>query len=112
VSPAEAIDDASSISFALDEAGEAELGEMLASYGWAAPGDLGQRGDVGVAVSECPQQADPGGVGQEREGHDRRIDPGVVESVRMRRAIRVGRLALHGHVDNCSPIFTPSRMRI
>ena len=54
MSAAEAIYDASSVSFALDEAGEAELGEMLASHGWAAPGDLGQRGDVGVAVAECP----------------------------------------------------------
>jgi hypothetical protein len=112
VSAAEAIDDSSSISFTLDQAGEAEFGEMLASYGWAAPGDLGQRGDVGVAVSECPQQPDPGGVGQEREGHDRRIDPGVFESVGMRRAIPVVRLALNGHVDHSSPIFTSSRMRI
>jgi len=112
VSAAEAIDNSSSVSSALDQAGEAELGEMLASYGWAASGDLSQRGDVGVAVSECPQQPDPGGVGQEREGHDRRIDPGVVESVGMRRPIRLIRLALHGHVDHSSPIFTSSRMRI
>jgi hypothetical protein len=40
VSAAEAIDNSSSVSFALDQAGEAELGEMLASYGWAASGDL------------------------------------------------------------------------
>ena len=112
MSSAEAIDDASSISFALDQAGEAELGEMLASDGWAAAGDLSQRGDVGIGVSECPEQPDPGGVGQEREGHDRRIHPGVVESVGMRSAIPHIRLTLNGHVDHSSPIFTSSRMRI
>ena len=95
MSSAEAIDDASSISFALDQAGEAELGEMLASYGWAAPGDLSQRGDVGIGVSECPQQRTR--VGSARSAKDMAAEFTLVSSrvSECGRAIPVRRLALN-----------------
>jgi hypothetical protein len=51
VSATEAVDDSAAVSLALDEPGEAELGEVLAGHSGTTPGHLGQRGNVGVAVA-------------------------------------------------------------
>ena len=41
VGSAQSIDDPTAVPVPLDEAGEAELGQMLAGYGWPAAGSCG-----------------------------------------------------------------------
>lgn len=51
VSAPEAVDDSSAVSLAGDEAGEAQLGEVLARHGRTATRHLRERSNVGIASS-------------------------------------------------------------
>ena len=83
VGSAQPIDDPPAVPAALNEAGEAELGQMLARDGRPAAGRVGQRGNVGILVAERSEQPHAGRFGQQRKRHDRRLHPGVVELVKV-----------------------------
>ena len=51
VGSTESVDDAASVSFALDQSGEAKLGEMLTGHGGPAAGHLGERRNVSIFFS-------------------------------------------------------------
>jgi len=54
---------------AFDQASQAQLRQMLARYGGAAPSSGRQRGDVGLVVSQRPEHAYPGPVSEHGEGN-------------------------------------------
>src|ERR1700691_1533269 len=68
---------APAVTFALDEAGQAELGKVLAGDRRTASGGGCQRGDVRLAVAQRPKDTHPGGIGGQREGSHRRLDLGI-----------------------------------
>ena len=74
MSAAEAVYDALAVSLALDQAGEAQFRQVLAGDRGAALGDGGEAGDVEFGIAQCPEHADSGGVGEQREGRDCGVD--------------------------------------
>lgn len=80
----ESIDHATSVPRGVDKAGEAQLREVLTGHRRSALGDGGKGGYVQVPISKRPEHPQPGRLGQEREGHHRRVDLFAGKRVRMR----------------------------
>ena len=74
VPAAEAVHDTLALSLAFDQAGEAQLGQVLAGHRGSALGDGCEAGDVVFGVAQGPQHADSGRVGEQREGGDCGVD--------------------------------------
>lgn len=71
---AQPIHDPLSVPLALDQASEAQLGQVLAGDRRAAVGEGGEASDVEFGVAQRPQHADACRVGEQRERHNRRAD--------------------------------------
>ena len=65
---------APSVAGCFDQAGEAELGQVLAGDRGSTIGDLGQGGYVEVLLPQGPQNANPGWIGEQRERQHCGID--------------------------------------
>lgn len=83
VAAAQAVEDAPAVSSGVDQAGQAELGQMLAGDGLATVGGGSERGDVLLAVTHCPQHPDAGRVAEQRESERGLVDLIDPELVRM-----------------------------
>lgn len=64
VPPAEPIHDALAVPSALDEPGEAQLGQVLARNGGTAARYSGEARHIQVGGPQSPEHPDPGGVGE------------------------------------------------
>ena len=81
VTSAQPVQDPATIAVGVHQAGETEFGQVLAGDGGAASRGPGEGRDVRFGVTQGPQHPDPGGVGQQREGHHRGGHLGVAGSV-------------------------------
>lgn len=71
VTAADLIDDSAPVTRAFHQSGEPQLRQMLAGNRRTAPSRRGQGGDVDAAVTDRPQQSDPGRVRQQGERRHR-----------------------------------------
>ena len=114
VPAAEAVYDPLALSLALDQAGEAQLGQVLAGDRGAAFGDGGEAGDIEFGIAQRPEHADSGGVGEQREGGDCGADLfcGRIDRVFCRRGVRGAQGAFSGrrHERNCTGLLQHLRI--
>lgn len=91
VPAAQPIDHALPLSLAHDEAGETQLGQMLAGHRRSTPGGGGEARHVEFRVAKSPEHAHPRRVSEQRERRDRGGYLAVGQVVRMVRcAVRTG----------------------
>ena len=84
VGASEAVDDAPAVAVAFDQSSEAEFGEVLARDVGRQPAILA-RVATSVSFSRSAHRSRTRvGSASKREGHDRCVDPGVVEHVWVR----------------------------
>jgi hypothetical protein len=102
---------APAVTFALDEAGQAELGKVLAGDRRAASGGGRQRGDVRFVVAQRPKDTDPGGIGEQREGSHCGLDLGIARDICMPVKPRSLSRGSQFHGGSIAYTFSSSRLR-
>lgn len=60
VAVSETVDDVAALAASGDQPSEAQFGQMLADRGTGGAGGAGERGDIGFALGQKPQQVQPG----------------------------------------------------